>query len=179
MSSVIDDLRQDHANIAKLLDTLEDQVRLFEAGEVPDYDLLERIVDYFLDYPASVHHPKEDLVLAKLRARDPVGAEAVGDLGAEHEEIAVETRRFAATLEELLQEAEMPRDAFPRAVRDFVDREREHMNMEDSRFLPVAEQALTQADWDDVAQEFQEQEDPVFGRLAQERFATLREYLSL
>ena len=177
MADVIRDLQRDHANIALLLDMVEDHVRVFEEGGVPDFDLLEHMVDYFLDYPDSVHHPKEDLVLEKLRARDPLAADAVGDLATEHTEIGESTRKFAAALETVLQDAEMPRETFPRAAREFVVRLREHMNMEDTQFLPAAERALTAQDWEDVARAFGERADPLFSERAEQRFDALRNYL--
>lgn len=177
MADVIRDLHRDHANIALLLDMLEDHVRVFEEGGVPDFDLLMHIVDYFRDYPDSVHHPKEDLVLERLRARDPLAADAVGDLAAEHEEIGASTQRFAAALETVLQDAEMPRETFPRAVDDFVTRLREHMNKEDTLFMPAAERTLTAQDWEDVARAFNEREDPLFSERAEKRFDALRDYL--
>ena len=45
----------------------------------------------------------------------------------------------------MLNEAAMPREAFPNAAREFIERQREHMNMEETRFLPAAEAALKDA----------------------------------
>ena len=79
MAEVLDRLEQEHTNMAKPVDVLEHRLAVFaEAGTV-DYDLILRIVDYFLDYPDQVHHPKEDLVYRKLRERAPGGDGQRGD----------------------------------------------------------------------------------------------------
>ena len=43
----------------------------------------------------SCHHPKEDLIVEKLKARDPRKAEAIGDLETDHREGAKRLRRVA------------------------------------------------------------------------------------
>lgn len=80
MVEVMDRLQREHRNIAKLLNALEHQLAIFDTAETPDYDVLVGIGDYFIGFPGRCHHPKEDLIFRKLRARDPEAAEIVGDL---------------------------------------------------------------------------------------------------
>lgn len=173
MPRVIDALRQEHANMAKLLDALERQLAIFERGDVPDYDIIRGIVDYSLSYPDFYHHPKEDRVFRKLQARDPRAAEAVGDLLAEHEELAALTHKFATVVENVLQEAEIPRESFERLARTFIERSRHHMEHEDTVFFPAAGKALTPQDWSDIEAQLVGREDPLFGPATEERFETL------
>ncbi len=95
MTDIIDSLHEDHANLAKLLDALERQLALFDQGGTPDYDIVQGVIDYCLNFPDRYHHPKEDLVLERLQALDPVAAAAIGDLAAEHQDLANLTQRFA------------------------------------------------------------------------------------
>ena len=62
MGGILDTLRSDHANMARLLNILERQVSAFREGEAPDYEIVQGVVEYFLDYPDLCHHPKEDLL---------------------------------------------------------------------------------------------------------------------
>ncbi len=84
--------------MAKLLSALERQLAVFDQGESPDYDIVQGVIDYCLNYPDLYHHPKEDLVLERLQAVDPVAAAGIGDLAAEHQDLANLTRRFAAAV---------------------------------------------------------------------------------
>ncbi len=93
MTNIIDSLHEDHANLAKLLDALERQPALFDDGETPDYDIVQGVVDYCLNYPDRYHHPKEDLVLERLQALDPVVAAGIGEFAAEHQDLANLTQR--------------------------------------------------------------------------------------
>jgi hemerythrin-like domain-containing protein len=72
MAYMIEVLRQEHRNIESLLGVLERELNVFDRGERPDYEVVLAVIDYFKDYPDSCHHPKEDMILEKLRARDPV-----------------------------------------------------------------------------------------------------------
>ncbi len=176
---VVDSLHQDHANLAKLLDALERQLALFDTGEVPDYDIVQGVLDYCLNYPDLYHHPKEDLVLERLRAVDPAAAAAIGDLAAEHRDLAALTRRFAAAVDAVLQDLEVPREPFEEAARRFLAAYREHMDKEEQVFLPAARRSLGAADWAGIDARLSRREDPSFGRGAEarseERFAALRQ----
>ena len=85
MTQILDILREEHRNIEKLLLVLERELGVFNRAERPDYHVVQSVIEYFQDYPDSCHHPKEDMIFEKLKARDPTAAASVGDLEAEHE----------------------------------------------------------------------------------------------
>lgn len=174
MSEVIDALLEDHANLAKLLDAVERQIALFDAGEAPDYDVIQGVLEYCLSYPDLYHHPKENLVYERLCARDPGAAEALGDLMAEHRDLAEATGRFAETVRVILQDLEVPREALDTTARRFIAFYREHMAREEEELFPAALRALTRADWAEIDARMAARHDPLFGPESEERFAALR-----
>ena len=91
MSKIIEILLDEHRNIEKLLHVLEQELEVFDHSELPDYEILQAIIDYFQDYPENYHHPKEDIVFEKLKLRDPAAAMQIGDAEADHQ---VETKRL-------------------------------------------------------------------------------------
>jgi len=175
MSEVIRVLRREHANMASLVKTLEWQVNEFEQGGRPDYEVIRSAVDYFLAFPDLYHHPKEDMVYTRLLSRDPAVAQQIGDLRHEHEIIAVRTREFSAGLNAVLDEAQVPREAFVRWARGFIEVQMAHMRMEEDVFFPAALQALTAADWEALTAEMTSEEDPLFGETVGARFEALRQ----
>src|SRR5215468_8057597 len=86
MTDIIKILCQEHRNIESLLRVLEGELNVFDRGERPDYEVVLGVIDYFKDYPDCCHHPKEDMIVGKLKARDPVAAATVGELEAQHQE---------------------------------------------------------------------------------------------
>lgn len=178
MSDVIASLNEDHVNLAKLLRAVERQLDLFDTGEAPDYDILRGVVDYCLNYPDLYHHPKEDLIYQRLRHRDRDAAALVGDLEAEHRSLTDLTRRFAGALHSVLRDAEVPREAFDGVAREFIERHRQHMRMEEEVFLPAAERSLTAEDWAAIGAKSAAYEDPVFGPAeSEEHYVALRQEL--
>ena len=81
---IIERLSQEHLNIEKLLAILERELEVFDRGDRADYEVIHAVISYFEVYPEVYHHPQEDLVFAKLRARDLAAAAKVGDLAREH-----------------------------------------------------------------------------------------------
>lgn len=174
MPEILAELRREHASIASVLGVLERQLLAFESASHADYELIEATVDYFSGFPDRCHHPKEDPVYAMLRERDPKAAEAVGDLAANHRQLAAQLRAFAAEIAAVIGEAEWPRAALLRAARDFIDLQRRHLAAEEATFFPAAERALGPADWQALKSAINRTPDPLLGGSADTRFDGLR-----
>jgi hemerythrin-like domain-containing protein len=174
---VIDTLRLEHRNISLLLDALEHQIGVFARAGKPDYDVVRGIADYFLDYPDSCHHPKEDVVFERLRMCFPHDAATIEDLVSEHQELGERARRFRDIIYALLNDFNIARGDVVDAVRDFIETQRRHMAREEERFFPLAEAKLTPADWSRIAGDLAGDRDPLFGDRVEEDFKDLRERL--
>jgi len=161
MAEVLDMIRQEHQSISRMLNMLEHQIERFERGERFDYDLVKEVLDYFVTFADLCHHPKENLIIAKLRQRAPELAREIGDLDEEHERISKELHDFAHAIMNVLLDVEMPRDRFVRIAHDFIAQERKHMAEEEARFLPVAEAQLTDKDWAEISAKIGKFLDPL------------------
>ncbi|WP_275174704.1 hemerythrin domain-containing protein [Bradyrhizobium sp. CSS354] len=175
---IIERLSQEHLNIEKLLAILERELEVFDRGDRPDYEVIHAVISYFEVYPEVYHHPQEDLVFAKLRARDPAAAAKVGDLAREHQKGAQLLRRVAQAVDSVLAERGILPEDVDLIVRDFIAYERRHMRMEDRDFFPVAVKVLEPQDWTEIASAATSQNDPLFSDVAEERFDTLRTYFA-
>ncbi len=160
--------------MAKLLDLLERHIGLFEREGRADYDLLDSLVEYFRRFPDACHHPKEDLIFARLRERNPAAATAVGDLPGEHEALIGKTVALATAIAQTLADVNVPREEFQRIAHDFIDTQRAHMRMEVERFFPAALKSLTADDWSDIDARVDDPEDPIFGAAREQTFEKLR-----
>ncbi len=158
---IIDILRDEHRNIEKLLQVLERELSIFNRAERPDYHVVQSVIEYFQDYPDCCHHPKEDLIFGKLKARDPVTAARVGDLEAEHGRGSERLRRVARTVDGVLADREIPRQTVDAIIRDFIDHERQHMAMEERVLFPAAVEVLLPKDWAAVRAGLAARKDPL------------------
>ncbi len=174
MIDLLEELERDHLNMSALLRVLEQQVEVFRRGQSPDYEIIQAIMEYFLDYPDLIHHPKEDILARRLMAKGGEAASVLAGLPDQHAELGQLTRRFANVVRNVLEEAELERDRFVHAAEDFIEAQRHHMEMEGQHFFPMVRHELTPDDLTDAALEALEREDPLFGHQAQPRFDALR-----
>jgi hemerythrin-like domain-containing protein len=175
---VIEFLRVEHRNIEKLLLVLERELSVFDRGERPDYEVIRAVIAYFQVHPELYHHPQEDLVFAKLKARDPAAAATIGDLAAEHRSGAGQLRLVAQAVEGVLMDREVPRRTVDGIIRDFIAHERRHMAMEERDFFPAAEGTLQAQDWAEITSARSAgQKDPLFSETVEQRFAALRRHI--
>jgi len=177
MSPVIQTLRQEHRNIARLLAALEHQVELVAEAKRPDYELLQDIAAYFCDYLDRCHHPKEDAVFRQLQAKHPQEAQGIANLAQEHRDAAARVHRFRDNIQALFKDQVMPITTLVSAARSFIDAERQHMRMEESAFFPVAEAKLSNEDWQCVESALSHIHDPLFGATVEKNFMALLERL--
>jgi hemerythrin-like domain-containing protein len=174
---IINFLRQEHRNIEKLLIVLERELNVFARGERPDYEVIHAVIAYFRVYPDAYHHPQEDLVFEKLKARDSVAAANIGDLAADHRRGAERLRRVAQAVESVLADRELVRQTVDDIIRDFIEHERRHITMEERDFFPAAVNALQPQDWIEIASKQTNQKDPLFSEIAEERFDVVRRHI--
>ena len=173
MVEIIEILRQEHQNIENLLGVMEQELRVFDRGERPEYAALGAIIEFFKKYPASCHHPKEDIIYEKFKARDPDRAASIADLEAEHREGAVRLRRVVQAIENVLDDQEVLREDVDRIIHDFIDNERKHIALENDVVFAIVD-TLQPADWADVALTLADRYGPPSTADFEEHFNTLR-----
>lgn len=174
---IIELLNREHRNIERLLAVLEHELDIFDRAERPDYEVIRAIIAYFEVYTEMYHHPQEDRVFAKLKIRDPVAAAKVGDLTREHEKGAERLRRVAKAVDGVLADRELLRHDVDAIVRDFLQHERHHIEMEDRDFFPAALKALRPHDWNEIASALSAHKDPLFSDATETRFEALRAHI--
>lgn len=175
MNRIIEALQEEHRNLEKVLLVLEQELNVFDRRERPDYEIIKDAIDYLQAYPDRCHHPKEDLIFAKLQERDPVAAATVGDLAAEHEQVSRRLHRVAVAIEGILTDHDLLRQTVDDVVHDFIDREREHIAMEERVLFPAALRVLQPEDWLEIESRLNDKDDPLFSQAVEARFAALRQ----
>ena len=173
MIEIIEILRQEHRNLEKLLRVMEQELSVFDRGERPDYEVFGAIIEFFKK-SNSCHHPKEDIIYEKFKARDPDRAASISNLEAEHREGAARLRRVAQAIEDVLNDQEVVREGVDRIVRDFIDNERKHIALEEEVVFPAIVDTLQPGDWADIALTLADRYGPPSAADFEEQFNTLR-----
>lgn len=139
--------------MARLLDLLERQIDLVEHGLTPDTELLKEIAVFFRCFPDFCHHPKEDLIIRAIAARDREAGSELEHLIADHESGCADLQRLSRALVDMLLEPETS-GRFVTLGRRFLDNERRHMAYEDGPFFDIAERTLLDDDWKALTKRF-------------------------
>ena len=177
MADLIETLRNEHRNLARLLNALDHQIGVFAEADRPDYDVICGIADYFLDYPDLCHHPKENAIFRAFTARYPDKAAGFADLLREHRALHDHAVKFRSAVAALLNDTDISRSAIVGAASQFIDAQRRHMRIEEEAFFPSVSETLSAEDWTEIDHEVIEGRDPLFGDADEDRFAALRERL--
>lgn len=177
MPATLAQWHKEHVNFAKLLACLEAQLDHFHDGGAPHYDLMLDIMFYMTHYPDALHHPKEDMALARMRAHEPEMAAIADELDRQHEDLRRMGAELVVRLSDLVNDGIATRESVELPARDYIATFREHMSFEERRVLPAAARLLCDNDWAAIDVALRHVDDPLFGRNPEPRYAALERHL--
>ncbi|MEJ2175865.1 MAG: hemerythrin domain-containing protein [bacterium] len=179
MSGPTDQWHAEHVNFSQLLALLERQLGRFHEDEHPDYVLMLDIVEYLRHYPDRFHHAREDVAFERLAERDPALRVRINRLLQEHRVIARAGDELLRLLNDVADEAVVPREEVETAVATYLVYYRHHLATEEREIMPRAAALLTPEDWAAVAAAVPAGRDPLFGDAADARYQQLRRLIDL
>ena len=109
-SEIIVQLQDDHTNMSRILDLIEQEMTIFDTADAANFHLLHEIMDYCLDYPEACHHPKEDAIYVVRVSHQPKLEVGIADLTVAHDKLGSQTRHVHDTVERLIRDETMSRD---------------------------------------------------------------------
>jgi hemerythrin-like domain-containing protein len=173
LADLLDDLREDHRNMAIILDLLSRQVDHIRDGETPDYELIRDIMRYMTVYSDAVHHPKEDLLYTGMRSERPKLASGLERVEPEHREIAALGEQLRDDVEAIASGAAVTRERIVADTIEYVSMMRKHMAWEEEDLFRRAKELIQneQAIFVDISH--LDKLDPVFGAEREHSFSNL------
>jgi hemerythrin-like domain-containing protein len=162
-SNVSQIIRDQHASLAAVLRSLTLMIDRGPSDE-PErfFDVLRAMLFYIDEFPERQHHPKEtELLFPRLKRLAPQLTPVIEALDADH----AQGERRVRELQHLLLAWELVGDsrrlAFLHAVREYVRFYLEHMRVEETQLLPVAQRVFQPGDWAELDAAFISQRDPL------------------
>ena len=152
MKFALNTIKSEHRKLAAILRSLRDRVARVHSGRSPPDFAELRAMLYYLDvFTARLHHPKEDEFLFQpLRARSSDAAAIIDDLEREHACGAAAMRSLEQALLRYEAGGEREFADFATVVEGFCDFYTRHMHTEESLALPLAENILSDEDWERI-----------------------------
>ena len=142
-------LRADHAGLSRVLREIDAQQSRLRTTPETARPVLVEAMRYMLVYQHSVHHPREDLLFARIRDREPMLYRNMHQLVMEHrigqERAETLARDLARAKPEQLRGKAGLRLA--KLLQDYVRHTRGHMRREEAVFYTGSARALKASDW--------------------------------
>lgn len=150
MTDFVDELRNEHREIRRILDVLARELDVLEASGEPDWDLLKDTMYYLTRYPDLFHHACEDLVFRRLHQQDPESRSFVRDLTSEHSMLRELGLDFLDLCEDVSSGVVVPKARLESRGRRYLVAQLRHMRKEEETVFPRIREKLTAEDWTDV-----------------------------
>jgi hemerythrin-like domain-containing protein len=142
-------LRDDHAGLSRVLREIDAQQSLLVSSPESARPVLVEAMRYLLIYQHSIHHPREDRLFARIRAREPGLYRNMRSLVREHRVGQQRTEVLAGELAHATPAQLRGRTGFRLAkqLQEYVRHTREHMRREEAVFYTGSERVLRASDW--------------------------------
>lgn len=173
VAKILDELREDHRNIALMLNLLEYEVKRIHDGEEPDFELLHDILSYLTVYSDAVHHPKEDLIYGKLWSRGDELSSGLERVEEDHRAIALLGQVLRRDFEAIVAGAAVTRDRVIADTFAYADRLRNHMRWEEDDLFIRADKLAAESATVSIDASHLTTDDPVFGQAPEALFDNL------
>lgn len=175
--TILDELHQDHINLEKLLNLLEDNIGQVKAGAAPNFLLASEIAEYIENYVKQYHHPREDRLFVFFRGRLSELDAVMGQCEQEHFALERKGRSLVSIVEGAMHDAVVPMHELVSRIESFVRDERAHLNLEEGKVFPTIAKVATEDDWARLERLLPRESDPLFSALQADRYAALLQEL--
>lgn len=135
--ATLNQLRQDHVNMAGMLHVLKLKQKVLVDGERPDFRLVREVVDYILDYMDGFSKLLDE-VFARLVHDKVPEADSTSTLLADHyRELKKQLMRLSSDLDMILMDGVMPMDRFAADLDGYLEMHQSYLREEREHLVPL------------------------------------------
>ncbi|HEY6132252.1 MAG TPA: hemerythrin domain-containing protein [Halioglobus sp.] len=167
-------LRAEHRHMASVMKLFAEQLKAIESGELVDTHVVYEIMEYMATWPDRYHHPREDLIYARVAEIDGKAADDVDTLQRDHDHTAKRGRQLLQQIERW-RLGEVAGTVVIKSGREYIAHIHDHMNCEEKLVFPRIEAALTLQDWRELEEddELRAVAGSIFGPQVQRQFRNM------
>jgi hemerythrin-like domain-containing protein len=139
---------------------------------LPDFSVLRAMLFYVDEFPERLHHTKESEILFPLLRNHGTEINDVLDRldhDHAHGELAIRNLEHDLLGFEMMGKTEQGphrRERFEKSMNKYIDFYLDHMHLEETAVLPMAERVLSPAEWLQLDEAFLMNHDPLAGKQA-------------
>ncbi|QUM86485.1 MULTISPECIES: hemerythrin domain-containing protein [unclassified Moritella] len=139
---------KDHKQVEQLLNVLTEQLAELESElQGVNFTLMGDIVNYLRNYIERYHHPKEDLIYSYYLEHYVEDAAMPNRLASEHQSLKFLSRELSSSLNMIQLDSVMPFDELAAQLKEFVNKQRAHIQYETNVVMPLMAEKFTPDDW--------------------------------
>ncbi len=175
---MLNQLRQDHANMARMLHVLKLKQKTLAEGERPNFQLMREVVDYILDYQEGFSQPLEEICSQRLQELAPETAEVTERLAKDYRALKAQLKRLSNDLDMILMDAVVPMDRFADDLKAYLDAHHAYLRDERELLFPLLREHFAEGDLERLAEALPEGTTEELERLQEaypELYAELRD----
>lgn len=149
--AMLNQLREDHANMAGMLHVLKLKQKMLMEGERPDFRLMREVVDYILEYMEGFSQLLENVFSELVREKTP-DANEVSELLTEHyRQLKVQLARLSADLDMILMDSVLPMDRFADDLNGYLEAHQNYLREEREHLMPLVREHFDEQDMERFA----------------------------
>ncbi|APE32586.1 hypothetical protein BOX17_12840 [Halomonas aestuarii] len=140
-------LRQDHANMARMLHVLQLKQKTLAEGARPNFQLVREVVDYILDYQEGFTQPLEKVCTERLKELDPSSVEVTERLAKDYRSLKARLKRLSNDLDMILMDSVVPMDKFSDDLNSYLESHRAYLTDERELLFPLIRENFSDEDF--------------------------------
>jgi hemerythrin-like domain-containing protein len=174
MTRVCAIIKDEHRSIAVVSYGMRILAGELREGKPADTALLDAMLTYLAEFPARLHHPKEDAYLfTALRRRTATLDAVIDDLQRQHVDADGHLQALRAALGRYQESPATEAAALAAAVDAFAAEQLKHIAIEEQQIIPHARANIEAQDWQAIATAFGRNGDPRFNHGERETYRRL------
>lgn len=165
-------LKDEHRGVERMLTIVEAAARRLEAGNDVPPDLFLNAVDFFRGFTDGCHHAKEEQKLFPAMEKRGVSRESgpIGVMLAEHEMGRTYVRAMAEAGQRYMHGDKSAAVGLVQSGRSYASLLRQHIAKEDGVLFPIADRVLSEAEHEQLFEDFETIEREKTGPGEHERY---------
>ncbi|MCS2609097.1 hemerythrin domain-containing protein [Halomonas dongshanensis] len=134
---MLNQLRLDHANMARMLHVLQLKQKTLAQGERPNFKLMREVVDHILAYMDGFAAPLERVCVERLQKDAPEHAEVTEAIAAEYLQLKPRLARLSDDIDMILMDNVLPMDRFADDLKSYLEAHRAYLRQERETLFPL------------------------------------------
>lgn len=147
---MLNQLRRDHANMARMLHVLQLKYKTLAQGERPNFQLMREVVDYILSYMDGFAAPLERICVERLQDKTSEQLPLMAQMANDYRQLKPCLVQLSNDIDMILMDNILPMDRFADDLKSYLDAHRSYLRHEREGLFPLIDQYFSPEDMEEL-----------------------------